>query len=203
MRQVPPSLEAAQYWYVVNCECPKERAAAVALECGLGLTVYLPLVRRHVRGKLRDSPFFSGYLFVQANLREGEVGLTAINATPGVIRVVAFGREPAQVPESVIELVRRQVDVINAQGGLPTHTFHHGNTVRISGGPLEGLNGIFLEQRSSNERARVLIEFLGQLRQLELETHLLEPASAPPTPEERPRRRTRGRGRPILTRVPR
>lgn len=177
-------------WYAVHCKPLKEAQAATALIDHLALTVYLPEVRRLFRGRKQRTPFFPGYLFVQANLHY--VTPSRINATPGVLRLVAFGELPQAVPAEVIDLIRQRVDDLNMHGGLIEHGFRPGDAVRFKSGPLRGLEATFIGPMKPSERVRVLIDFLGSLRETEVDATMVERAAAPPPRRER---RTRGKGR--------
>jgi transcriptional antiterminator RfaH len=190
------SSEASQ-WYVAHCQRLKERRAAAALAEQLDLMVYLPELRRRQAGHLQRAPFFPGYLFVQADLRQ--VVPSRINAVPGVLRLVAFGELPLPVPAPVVEGIRQRVDQLNAQGGLIVPRLEPGQTLRLKGGMFQGLEAVFLGPLKPSERVQVLIEFLGSLRRLELPVDRVEPIGDQPTP--RRERRTRGRGRPIQRNV--
>ena len=182
---------AAGQWYVAHCKHQKEGQAAAALAERLGLPVYLPEVGRHMRGQLRRAPFFPGYLFVRADL--GVVALSRINGLPGVLRLVAFGDLPQPVPAAVVEEIRRRVGDLNAAGGKVAHDFRPGDMLRLKRGPFQGLEAIFLGPTAPRERVRVLIEFLGALRPVEVRVEQLERGQAAPHPP----RRTRGKGRAI------
>lgn len=180
-------------WYVVHCKPREERRAAAALEEQLGLKVYLPEVTRRVRGRIQRAPFFPRYLFVWANLLQVKVtGIHAINTMPGVLRLVEFGNIARPVLAAVIEAIRKRIDALNAQGGLPEHRFHPGETLRLTDGPLQGLEAVFVRPMKSSERVRVLINFLGSLRDAEVNADMLEKVRTP-----RRERRTRGKGRRI------
>jgi transcriptional antiterminator RfaH len=179
-------------WYVVHCKYQKETQAAAGLEERLGLTAYLPEVRQRERGQLRCAPYFPGYLFVRADL--GVVAQSQINGLPGVIRLVSFGDLPQPVPAAAVEEIRRRIDDLNASGYFAMPDFRPGDTLRLRRGPFQGLEAIFVGPATPRERVRVLIEFLGGLRTMEvdvgqLERHVAEAA--------RPPRRTRGKGRTI------
>jgi transcriptional antiterminator RfaH len=181
-------------WYAVHCQRLKEWRAAAALETLLGLAVYVPEVRRRFRGQIRHAPFFPGYLFVRANF--DIIALSKINATPGVLRLVAFDNRPQAIPDVVIDHISAQVSDLNAHGGMLAHDFHPGDTVRLKVGPFRGLEAEFLGPMKPSERVQVLIEFLGSLREADVHVDDLEPVS---TALSRPQqaRRSRGRGRPI------
>ena len=178
-------------WYAVHCKPLKERYAALALEEQLGLTVYLPEVRRYFRKQVRQAPLFPCYLFVRASLQI--VPLSRINATPGVLGVVTVGGAPQSVPSLVLEELYQRVNALNAQGGLQEHGFLPGGAVRLKAGPLQGMEAIFMGPMEPTERVRVLIDFLGCLRETEVDLVTLEHANSGPT--HKLERRTRGKGR--------
>jgi transcriptional antiterminator RfaH len=180
-------------WYVVHTKARQEQLAAGLLEQRLAAVVLLPQVRQRTRGQLRTAPLFPGYLFAALDLAKTEA--SAVNNTPGVIRLVAFGGVPKPVPGRVIEALQARLAELEAQGGLPQHPFHVGDRVRLKEGPLAGLEAVFVGPMRPAERVRVLLEFLGQEQEALVPVDDLEPADGQPTPK-RPRR-TRGKGRTI------
>jgi transcriptional antiterminator RfaH len=181
----------SQLWYVVHTKARQELLAAGLLEQHLAATVLLPQVRQRTRGQMRVAPLFPGYLFVELDLDAVEA--SAVNNTPGVIRLVAFGGVPKPVPARVIQALQARLAEIDAQGGLPQHPFKEGDRVRLTGGPLAGLEAVFVGPMRPAERVRVLLEFLGQEQEALVPVADLEPAGGP---ARRPRR-TRGKGRVI------
>lgn len=180
-------------WYVVYCRPFKEWQAAAVLEARLGLQVYIPEVKRRFRGKIQWTPFFPRYLFVAVNLQEGQ--LSRINSLPNVLRLLTFAELPQPVPPAVVDGIRQQVDRLNAMGGLPEHGFYPGQTVWIKQGPLRGMEAAFLGPMKPSERVQVLLEFLGQLREVEVDVAALDRRD--PGPNIQRERRTRGGGRRI------
>jgi transcriptional antiterminator RfaH len=183
----------SKLWYVVHTKARQEILAAGLLEQRLAAAVLLPQVRQRYRGQMRSAPLFPGYLFVELDLEQSEA--SAVNNTPGVIRLVAFGGVPKPVPGRVIAALQARLAEIDAQGGLPQHPFKEGDRVRLTGGPLAGLEAVFVGPMRPAERVRVLLEFLGQEQETLVPVEDLEPAGGPALPK-RPRR-TRGQGRVI------
>lgn len=181
-------------WFVVHARPHLEMMAAAVIESRLELNIWLPEVRQLRRGEHRLAPLFPGYFFVQAAV-DG-LPLSAINRMPGVVRVVAFGPQPHPVAHTVIAALREQVDAVNARGGLPFHPFKPGDTVRFRGGPLEGMEAIFVGPTEPAARVEVLLRFLGGQRTLAVAPADLE-AVANPVAERPQPRRSRGKGRPI------
>jgi transcription antitermination factor NusG len=189
-------LRGAPAWFAVHCTPFKEWLAATALGDQLGLNVYLPQIKQRVRGRTRYLPLFPRYLFVQSDI--DCLAVNRINAIAGIVRLVSFDGAPQSIPHGVIEHIRRQINLINAEGGMPQHNFRPGSVVRLKSGPLQGLDAIFIGPMSPSERVRILIEFLGSQREAEVDVDLLEAVAAEPVGVEqavRRPRRTRGHGR--------
>jgi len=180
-------------WYVVYCRPLKEWQVAAVLKAHLGLQVYIPEVKRRFRGQVQWTPFFPRYMFVAVNLQE--VQLSRINTVPNVLRLLAFDEQPQPVPVAIVDGIRRQIDTLNAMGGLPEHGFSPGQTVWIKQGPLRGMEAAFVGPMKPSDRVQVLLEFLGQLREVEVDVDALD--SSHPGPGAMLERRTRGRGRRI------
>ena len=181
-------------WYVIHAKPQQELLAAAVIQANLGLSTWVPEVKQQQHGRRQLGPLFPGYLFVQA----AKMGLptSSINSSPGVLRVIAFGPEPQPLPAPVVAKLREAVDGVNAQGGLPRHPFHPGNTVRFRSGPMEGLEAIFVGPLEPAARVEVLLRFLGSQRTLYVAPGELELVANPIA--ERPQgRRSRGTGRPI------
>ena len=178
-------------WYVVHTKPTREIMVSGLLEEQLDVQVYMPEVIETRRNKKRRAPLFPGYLFVQASL--GKVPTQAINAVPGVIRLVSFGGLPQPLPAREIEALRNRLDELNAHGGLPSHSFHPGDEIRLRDGPLQGLEAVFLGPMTPSHRVRVLLDFLGTEREADVELDSIERVTPPP----KRGRRTRGKGRHI------
>jgi transcriptional antiterminator RfaH len=181
-------------WYAVHCQHTKEAQAAAAIQTLMELQVYLPEVRQRVHGKSQATAFFPGYLFIRADFQI--VAPSKLNSIPGVVRLLVFDDQPHSIPEAVIEHIRRQIHDINAFGGFAKWQFQPGDTVRLKTGPFRGLEAAFVGPTKPSERARVLIDFLGSLREADVQTDDLERVSSAPLPA-RQERRSRGKGRPI------
>jgi transcriptional antiterminator RfaH len=148
-----------------------------------------------VDGVTREIPFFPGYLFVNAVL--DEVALSSINTTPGVVRLLEFAGEWAPVPEVAISAIKKRLAALNAQGGLPSHNFHLGDTVRLKSGPFSGLQALFRGPMTPSARVKILLDFLGRPNEVEVDVEALTPGHDCSRPNGQ--RRTRGRGRRIRT----
>ena len=149
-------------WYAIHTKPHKERAVVRYLQ-SRGIDAFLPVLRA-TGGTSRppaERPFFSCYLFAQMDFRD--VPLSSINWAPGINRVVSFGGLPAVVPREVVEWIRvrlEQVDPRDYHRGRPLLS---GDRLRVTRGPLKGLEAVFDQRLSSSARARVFVEILGRL----------------------------------------
>ena len=173
-------------WYVVYTKPQKELQVADLLENRQKLTVYLPRVYQEYRNSMQLRPLFPRYLFVQLDVEQMELG--KVNYTPGVIKIISSEDKPLPLRNDVIAAIRREVKRLNESGGLPAEHFSEGEIVRLRSGPLAGLEAVFVKHLTPRGRAVVLLRFLGQENQVEIDISKIEPKR---------RRGTRGRGRKI------
>jgi transcription antitermination factor NusG len=161
-------------WYALYTRHHHERNVALAL-AGKGLEAFLPLYTSVRRWKDRDKklqlPLFPCYLFLRNPVGRWQ----PILATPGVHSIVGFGGRPAEIPISEIEAVRRVV-------GSPCHVEPHpflqcGDRVRVTAGPLQGLEGRLLRKKSL-WKLLVSVEMLQRSVAVEIDATMVERVSS-------------------------
>ena len=158
---------AGPQWYCLRSQPKHEHIAAARLRQSQGVEVFCPRVRIHrrtVRGlKWFVEAMFPNYLFARFDLTESQ---TMVRYSPGVSGIVHFGRHIAAVPAGAIEELSRFI------GGddIKTLSFDlaEGDEVTIVSGPLTGQEGVVTKLLPARERVRVLLEFLGNTREIEL-----------------------------------
>lgn len=185
-----------EQWYTVHTKPHAEYQVAATFR-QRGLTAFLPEVRRKCGDQTGPQPFFPCYLFVKVDL--DVVGLSAVQWTPGLRRLVAFSDRPVALPEEIIDLIRHRAEALGPTGGLPGLNFKPGDTVRITAGPFKEMLAIFDGPCPAAERVQVLLHLLGQASRYQISVSDLAkapnqpPANSPGQPD-RPRR-SRGKGR--------
>ena len=167
-------------WYAAQTKPHKEFIVRDALARLDNVQPFLPALRvSPVNPRSRKvRAFFPGYLFFEADL--GQVGISAVQWTPGLSRILGTDGEPSPIPDRVIQEIRSRVQEVQedeAHGGR----FRRGDLVRITSGAFEGYEGMFDTRLGGKTRARILVEFLGRLTAAEVDVRNLE---------EAPRRRT-------------
>jgi transcriptional antiterminator RfaH len=147
------------YWACVQTAPQRESAAQHFLRLAGYGQIYLPRLRtvqrRHGRRIELRPPLFPNYLFVWIT-----AGWWAARWCPHVTRLITNGGvEPAHVPDSLIESIRRRE--INGAVELPKRPgFKPGDRVRILAGPFSGHLAIFAGMKP-RERIEILLQFLG------------------------------------------
>lgn len=183
-----------KHWYALHTKPRQELRVTRRLD-ELDTETYLPLVGRAARdGTRRQEAFFPCYLF--ANLELETLPAARWQWISGLRHIVSFGGEPALVPPNVIELIRSSVERINAESFPARGRFRPGDSVRITHGPMADMVALFERECAPEERACVLLTFLGRICRVEVDAaHLERSSHGPPSIEGRPPRRTRGNGR--------
>jgi transcription antitermination factor NusG len=131
--------EAIFPWFALQVRARQEASVADQLK-GQGYEGFLPFYKLRKRWSDRikefDAPLFPGYLFCRFNPHNR----LPILKTPGVIQIVGFNNIPAAVDEAEIVSIQRLVS--SGIQHQPCGFLAVGDRVRISAGPLLGLEGI-------------------------------------------------------------
>ena len=100
---------------------------------------------------------FPGYFFARFSL--GEM-LPQVRSAHGVSSIVRFGDWYPVIDDDVIEQLRDKTGGDAVAELLPG--FAPGDWVRLTEGPLSGLEAVITQVLPGKERVRVLLEFLGR-----------------------------------------
>jgi transcription antitermination factor NusG len=147
-----------QNWFALMAKHQHEPTVARLLSAK-GFEVFQPKYTEVRRWKDRDKtielPLFPGYVFFCGGL-ERRVELLS---TPGVFSIVSFGSNAAEINKEEIDAIRRASD---SRMALQPHPFLTvGDRVRITHGPLTGVDGI-LQKHKDAFRLVLSIELLGR-----------------------------------------
>ncbi|MDB6079574.1 MAG: Transcriptional activator RfaH [Akkermansiaceae bacterium] len=158
-------------WYCVKTQPKRESTAAARLRELEEIEVFAPMLRyRKVtrRGKIWwVEAFFPGYILARFDLPSLE---KAVTYSAGVRGLVKFGSLTPPGPAAFVELIRAEV---LRQGTDEILTLlprvEKGEEVEVAAGPLGGSKGTVVEVLSGTDRVRVLLEFLGRERIIEID----------------------------------
>jgi len=155
-------------WYALRSKPRKEDMIWGQLNAQ-GIENFYPRLRVHpVNPRSRKiKPYFPGYMFVRVDLESS--GISQFKWMPHTLGLVSFGGEPAMVPDNLIFELQKRVKEINDAGGEVFDGLKAGDKVQIQAGPFEGYDAIFDSRIDGKDRVRVLLQFLGNPRDVPIE----------------------------------
>jgi transcription antitermination factor NusG len=132
-------------WYAVYTRSRHEQLVQKQLE-GKAIRNFLPLYEKISQWKDRKKqihlPLFPGYLFVKILLQDR----LEVLKTFGAVHLVGDGNTPLPIPEEQILSIQTLIEK-----GLkfdPHPYLKVGNSVRITSGPLTGVEGILIRKKN-------------------------------------------------------
>ena len=157
-------------WYALYT-CPRHEKLVHQQLNAKTIESYLPLYkslrRWNDRTALIELPLFPGYLFVRihhsARLR--------VLTVPGVVRLIGFNGQLACVTVEEIQAIRTAVALQMAE---PCPYLVEGRRIRLTAGPLKGLEGIVV-RRKGNLRAVISIHSIMQSFAVEVDAADAQP----------------------------
>ena len=140
-------------WYLIKTKPRQENVAINNLE-NQEYSTYCPTVRINNKNVV----LFPGYIFI--HLDKKKENWSPIRSTKGVVNFVKFGLNFAQVPDTVIELLKAN-QLINKEKLINLNKFKPGDKVQITDGVFKNCIAIFKSSKSE-ERVILLMNLLGQ-----------------------------------------
>jgi transcription antitermination factor NusG len=150
--QMPPSF-IEPLWYAAYTNANHEKRVTQQLE-KRSVEHFLPLYESARHWKDRrvrlHMPLFPGYVFVKLALRD-RLQLLQI---PGIVHLVSFNGRPASLPQEDIQAIRNCLD--RGHQVEPHPFLKAGRRVRVTSGPLKGLEGVILRRKN---KTRFVLSF--------------------------------------------
>ena len=149
------------FWGVAMCKANSEAIAQHHLG-RQGYETYLPRFIQKIGNETKIKVLFPRYIFVRIELQ-----WHVIRSTRGVTKLIMREATPALLPDKIIDNLKKREDKGFVMLEEPPK-FSVGEKVRVVNSALFGYIGIYQGMKDT-ERARVLIEFLGQKVPVELD----------------------------------
>lgn len=167
-------------WFCLRAKTRTEHIAAANLAILEGVEPFAPrlrILRSTRRGRVWFvEPLFPGYLFARF---DRSLDLRRVRHNPGVTGMVEFGGTPITIPPEQIDHLRALIgpeEICEVREGV-----REGDEVEIVGGALRGIEAVVTRVMPARDRVRVLLEFLGQLREVEISGHDISTPKRIPT----------------------
>jgi transcriptional antiterminator RfaH len=166
-------------WFCLRSRTKGEHLAATQVARQHGLEVFCPRLR--FRRNTRRGPvwfveaLFPGYFFARFSPM---LHLRDVLHTQGVTGIVEFGDSPTEVGGADIAALRGLMDDQDLR--VLEDSITEGTATELVTGPFRGLEVVVTRVLPSRDRVRILLEFLGGMR--EIEVSRVQLASPKPTP---------------------
>jgi transcription antitermination factor NusG len=139
-------------WHALYTRPRFERKVRAFLE-QKQLVVFLPereVIHQWSNNRIRKikEPLFPSYVFIYVSAKERTLSV----CTPGVAYIVGVKGKPCCIPDDEIESIQRILNY--GYDPEPYEYFEFGDQVEITCGPLKGIRGVFIQERS---RAKLIV----------------------------------------------
>jgi transcriptional antiterminator NusG len=163
-------------WYALHTRSRFEQKVFDSLH-GMDLEAFLPKIQVMSRRKDRRMkihvPMIPGYVFVRSTLTAEDY--YPIIKTSGVVRFVGFKGKP--VPANDEEITSLMILDGTDRTVQNRAYMKQGDRVTIMEGPLKGLVGFYLRNKSKSDRVVLSVELLKRSLEVEIEDWALERVS--------------------------
>ena len=177
-----PAFSEDPLWYCLKTGPKQEGIATRLLRAEMGLEVFCPKVRfkraRATGVAWVSEAMFPGYLFARFSYPALH---RRIAATSGVSRILSFGGRPCVVEGSIIEDLRRHV--ADGETVEISAEIREGEEVKIVEGPFMGVKALVTRVLPARERVAILLNLLGQEREIEVSAKAVLPDAKHPLAE--------------------
>jgi transcription termination/antitermination protein NusG len=163
-------------WYAVWTRSHSERLVCDQL-AALGFSAFVPELgvwsKRQQQMHVVSTPMFPGYLFVRDRMdKHAYIEMLKVR---GLVRILENGwTRLTPIPEEEVTSIKQVMEA-----GVPVfpHALHDGDRVRVTGGPLKGVEGVFLKDCPESGRLIVSVGLLGRGVSVEVDCTNVAPCS--------------------------
>ena len=163
-------------WYALFVKTGEEEAMRRYLETLLpdvNIKILIPkrklMERRGGKVYERIRILLPGYVLIKTEM---DVSFYyRLKTMPGLIRILRDEKDPLPIPEheiAVILALTNQGDVIEF-----SEVYREGDRIKVSNGPMKGLEGIIESYDHRKKRLKIRLELLGQIKKVDLGAELV------------------------------
>ena len=154
-------------WYLVYTKPQQEKIAKLNLE-NQSFKTYLPMlftVDPTNMKVVRKKVMFPRYIFSRFNIAKQDYSF--IRSTRGVIELIRFGENFAEVSDDFISQLKARSDYDEGfVEEMKIKGYNYGDSVLVTNGLLKGSKGIFIKK--SKDRAKILLDIIQKKIPVEL-----------------------------------
>lgn len=171
-------------WYVLRVVSGQEKKIKTYLENEIArqkLEEFIPQIliptekvyeMRNGKKRVRERNFFPGYVFVSADISNGEAN-HAITSIPGVIGFLGGNgsgdtKTPVPLRQSEVNRILGKVDETEEMDEKLSTPFIVGESVKVMDGPFSGFTGSVEEVFEERKKLNVMVKIFGRNTPVEL-----------------------------------
>jgi transcription termination/antitermination protein NusG len=171
-------------WYVLRAVSGQEKKIRTYLENEIarqGLEDYIPQIviptekifeMRNGKKTIREKTLFSGYIFVEADIKYGEVA-HLITSMPGVIGFLSWNdgktsKTPIALRQGEITRILGKMDDVAVIEESSALSFSKGETIKVIDGAFAGFDATVAEIFDDKKKLNVVVKIFGRDTPLEL-----------------------------------
>ena len=163
-------------WFCVHTKPGKELLVERYLRDELQLEPYFPRLQRkktirRVKRTVTEA-LFQRYLFCRF---DPATSYRAVRYGQDVIGIVSNGDQPTIVSDATIQKLKSWAGEENGILFLEPDSIASGDTVKITDGPMQGLEAIFLEETSKGERVTILLNLMNAETRAQIDRSQIKP----------------------------
>lgn len=125
----------------------------------------------------RTRPYYSGYVFVQAEL-VGETKFT-LRRIPNVLGFLGSEDNPTPLSQEDVDQMKHVADKLGDSPEESDLTFHVGERVKVTYGPFSGFFGEITEVMDDRKKLKILVKVFGRDTSMEVDFIQVEKESMP------------------------
>ena len=171
-------------WYVLRAVSGQEKKIRTYLENEItrqSLQEYIPQIiiptekifeMRNGKKVVREKTLFSGYIFVEADIKYGEIA-HLITSMPGVIGFLSWNdgktsKTPIPLRSGEIKRILGKIDEAAAIEEVSATTFAKGETIKVIDGAFSGFEATVEEIYDDKTKLNVVVKIFGRDTPMEL-----------------------------------
>ena len=171
-------------WYVLRAVSGQEKKIRTYLENEItrqSLQEYIPQIiiptekifeMRNGKKTVREKTLFSGYIFVEADIKYGEIA-HLITSMPGVIGFLSWNdgktsKTPIPLRSGEIKRILGKIDEAAAIEEVSATSFVKGETIKVIDGAFSGFEATVEEIHDDKKKLNVVVKIFGRDTPMEL-----------------------------------
>lgn len=162
-------------WYVISVKTGREEDVQNRLNARFNESFFSLVPKKHLIEKRQGETnhviekLFPGYVFIRTNMDRNK--FKVINRMTGVVRLVSADTDYSRIDDNEMDIILK---LINKDGIIECSKLLKENSkITVLEGPLLGMESIIKKVNSHTNRARILLNLMGDPRTFEVGVEII------------------------------